>query len=91
MRSAPELRLGLLFFILFAPITLAAGHGLTFEPNVGQTGPDIQYIARASSGVIFIIDRGIILSGTDTLFRPSNWRAAICNPNGKRKPRAVKQ
>lgn len=36
--------------------------GISFEPNLGQTGADIRYLARTSSGVIFITDRGITLS-----------------------------
>src|ERR1039458_3590469 len=55
-------RLWFVFCACLIPFSLHAG-GLSFEPNLGQTGSEIRYLARTSNGVIFITDRGITLNG----------------------------
>jgi hypothetical protein len=45
------------------PLSLWAGADLSFEPNRGQTGAEIRYLARTRDGVIFVTDRGLTLSG----------------------------
>ncbi len=37
---------------------------LSFEPNLGQTGPLVRYFARTGSGTVFFTDRAVVLSGT---------------------------
>src|SRR5579871_4461757 len=63
MRTVAKKRLWFLLSALAAPFSLAAAGALSFEPNLGQTGSDIRYVAGASSGVIFITDRGVVLRG----------------------------
>ncbi|HLK17413.1 MAG TPA: hypothetical protein VKT81_00615 [Bryobacteraceae bacterium] len=48
--------------VFLAPICVEAAGGLSFEPNLGQTGSDVRYIARTSGGVVFVTEHGIVLS-----------------------------
>src|SRR5215472_12287750 len=45
--------------------TLHAANGISFEPNLGQTGSGIDYVVRTASAVVFITNSGIIVSGTE--------------------------
>ena len=63
MQISTSLRAGFYFLASMLPFTLQAAGGLSFEPNLGQTGAGIRYLAHASNGVIFVTDRGITLQG----------------------------
>jgi hypothetical protein len=55
---------------------------LVFEPNRGQTDPEVKFLARAGGYTLFLTDREAVLSGRDGY--PVRMRLA-----GSRKPRQV--
>jgi hypothetical protein len=62
MRIPANLRLWCVFCAYTIPFCLQARAELSFEANLGQTAPENRYLARTSSGVIFITDQGITLN-----------------------------
>src|SRR5438552_12699321 len=55
---------------------------LVFEPNQGQTDPEVKYLARAGGYTLFLTDREAVLAGRDG--PPVRMRLT-----GSRKPRQI--
>jgi len=56
-------------------VRLAAGGSLSFEPNVGQAGTEMRFVAHSGSRTIVVTKSGVRLSGVELQFRGGSCAA----------------